>query len=507
MSKQKTHWCLTIPARVLPDFTEAARTTFLNAVGNREGIKIPYNGEIDFNFTVGYLEGADDVTKEPHYHCLMSNPPGKTSTKGRCLTTLNANGFVCNIDIYIQELQSSLLAYKRYMFKAEPDNEKSLVDLVLEDTIRSLRGSGMMVTRDKFLAELLKLKGATWCTRNKSIIDTFSMNTSLFDNNRIIKKEVCTDKVISRGQNLIACFYETILKNVDKFGVVTEHSLFDDLSNEYKAKAITLIALTPMLFNRSEDVDNIPGLYLWGQASSGKSFLFNCSKSYKQLATDATGVGRFKLDGVESGILLDDIQSFTLDADNNIATIRALCLGGATRVKVHSDTKLIHAFIVCTSNAKPDFLDSLYNNVEASAWKRRFVCLQMCKDNFVDFVASSGNEFDYSCMYPHIANFYMKVYQDCVGKFESFKIFEDYANNCNRYAVQLQECKSLDDKIDDNNDNDDIDDATLLKLCKDAELAEEERVARLAEEAELKRVASTSSGDTVEPPNKKLRTE
>lgn len=503
MSKQKTHWCLTIPARALSGFTEAARSTFLDAVGNRDGIKIPYSDEIDFNFTIGYLEGSDDATKEPHYHCLMSNPSGKSSTKGRCLTTLNANGFACNVDIYIQELQTTLLAYKRYMFKAEPDNEKSLVDLVLEDTIRSLREGGLMITRDKFHAELLKLKGATWCTRNKAIIDTFSMNTLLFDNNRLIKKEVNVERIISRGKNLIACFHDTILKNIEAYGVETEHGLFDGLSNEYKAKAITLIALTPMLFSRSEDVDNIPGLYLWGQASSGKSFLFNSSKCYKPLATDATGVGRFKLDGVESGILMDDIQSFTIDADNNIATIRALCLGGATRIKVHSDTKLIHAFVVCTSNAKPDFLDSVYSKVEASAWKRRFVCLKMSKDNFVDFVASSGNEFDYSCMFEHIAHFYMGLYKDCIAVSSNFKIFEDYCNNCNRYIPETtkesipeikESCMSIDE----------VDDAILTETCIRVEKEEEERQRKKQEDKEQNVEMGEPSG---EPSVKKQRIE
>lgn len=451
MSKQKTHWCLTIPARMLANFTEEARALFLAAVGNREGIKLPYNESVDFTFIVGYLEGSDDNTKEPHYHCLMSNPAGKSSTKGRCVTTLKGNGMNCPTDIYIQELQSTLPAYKRYMFKSEPENEKSIVDVTLEDTIRALKDTGLIVTRDKFYAELLKYKGATWCTRNKSIIDTFSMNTALFDSNRIIKKEINTERIVQRGKNMIVCFYETIKKNVDSHGIVSDHPLFEDLNNEYISKAITLIALTPMLFSRSEDVDNVPAIYLWGQASSGKSFLFNSSKAYKLLATDAAGVGRFKLDGVESAILMDDIQNITIDNDNNVSTIRALALGGATRIKVHSDTKLIHAFVVCTSNSKPAFLDSAYPPMEANAWKRRFVILQMTKNNFVDFVASSGNEFDYHCMYEHIAVFYKGVYEDCIKHSNKFEIFEDYYKNCDKYLIHSNPVETvdlLDDSLD-----------------------------------------------------------
>ena len=433
MSKQKTHWCLTVPARCLADFTPEGKATFLGAVGNRDGIKLTYSDALDITLTVGFLEGADDNTKEPHYHCLMSNPPGKSSTKGRCITTLELNGMVCKSDIYIQELQSSLVAYRRYMFKAEGENDKTSTDITLEDTVKRLKDNGMIITKEKFFAELLKLRGASWCTRNKGVIDTFTANTALFDANRIIEKPINTEKVVERGKHMIACFYETILKNIEEHGCVTDHQLFDGLNSDLKAKAITLIALTPMMFSRCEDVDNIPALYLWGQASSGKSFLFNSSKAYKHLATDASGVGRFKLDGIESGILMDDIQSHTIDNDNNLSTIRSLALGGSTRIKVHSDTKLINAFIVCTSNAKPAYLDSIYPPVEAMAWKRRFITLHMTKNNFVDFIHSTGNEFDYQCMFENIAVFYRGVYEDCVREFKNFEVFKDYYENCTRY--------------------------------------------------------------------------
>lgn len=477
MSKQRAHWCLTIPEEyVLEHFEEKGRTLFLNAVGKKEGVPLPYTPDYVYTMIVGCLEGPDDNTKTNHYHVLLSNPKGKASTKGRCITVLELNNMITKEPIYIQELQSKVEKYIDYIFKESPTYKSNNTDGILVETMSKLKHTGCPITREKYFDLLLTERGATWCTKNKSIIDTYTSNTALFNNSRIVRKQVNNRDVLERAEAMISSFHDTILNNINEYGVITDHSILKEADNETMAHFITIQALLPFLFQRCEEVDNIPGLYLWGQPASGKSFLFQSGKSYKHLANDASGVGRFKLDGVESAIFIDDAKQTTIDQDNNMTTLRVLALGGTSRVKIHSDTKSINAFIVVTSNDKPAYLttDMTYDKNQALAWKRRFLTLQMNKKNFVDFAVSSGNEMDYQCTQVHIAKFITKL-------IEFMKLNENNTKIINLLQVYLDQCYNI-IKQDEELDNQ----LAIEAIIKDEE--EEEKCKRKAIEEEEKTI-------------------
>lgn len=398
MAKQKAHWCLTILEEdVLHSFTDEGRQKFLEFAGNRLGFEIAHKNGISYHFTIGPMEGQDENTQENHYHCLFSSPKGKAATKGRCIELLDSIGFVLG-PTYVQPLDSTLTNYLNYMFKSVKTKLPS-TDQILADAGQQMRESGENLTKRKFLDLLLNTHGATWVTKNKSVIDTFTSTTLLFDPSRLVEREVDPEEIKERVTTIIDAFNSTIYDNLLQFGYECKHAVFNqeiqDIDLLTLSNFITFISIIPYLFNRCEQIDNIPALYLYGEPGAGKSFVYSFGRSYKHLASDAAGVGRYKLEGNESGILLDDVHKDFIDDEANFQTLRTLTLGNTGRVKVHGDTQQINAFIVITSNDEPVYLKQNYSENQALAWKRRFISIKFVKENFKDFLLMNGTEMDY----------------------------------------------------------------------------------------------------------------
>jgi hypothetical protein len=447
MAKQRAHWCLTIPHRVLEHFSNEGRKLFETGINKAEGLQLNYNDQTTYKVVIGPKEGADDNTQEDHYHVLISNQPGKASTKGRCITVLEMYGMMCREPIYIQPLNSTVSKYTDYMFKTVKQSKAQAVDAFLSDTLDGMRQRGMNVTKEKFFNELLQTKGASWCTKQKAVIDTFTSNTMLFDSMRIIHKAFDKGEILERTEKLIESFYNTILANLNQHGYDTDHPAFQNIDTELLADYITIHACIPFLFQRCEEVDNMPALYLYGDPASGKSFLFNSGRCYKHIPSDASGVGRFKLDGNESAILMDDVSKDTIDDPTNIGTLRSLALGGTAKIKIHSDSKAIQAFVVITSNEKPNFLTNMYAQTQAKAWKRRFISIYMTQNNFHEFYVASGTEMDYQISQNHIAKFIMKVakeFQQNDSTQQMYSLIKDYIKRCNLYVTE-EELKEIND--------------------------------------------------------------
>jgi hypothetical protein len=346
MAKQRAHWCLTIPAAIVEQFEPEALANFKANAGKKDGIHLEYKPDYTYTFVIGSLEAEDDNTKEPHYHCLLSNPKGKASTKGRCTTILGMYGYNLNGPIYIQPLQSKLCHYIDYMFKENTSYKTHSIDTILQDAADHITTEKMNLSKQNFFNYLLKERGAYWCTKNKAVIDTFTSNTLLFDNKRIISNPVNNEEIARRANAMILAYQKTLYNNltVKNFKVrITQHQDMEHLliHPTDMSKFITIVTLIPYLFQRSPEVDNLPSLYFYGEPSSGKSYMFQAGKAYKYIASDANGVGRFKLDGTESALLFDDIKDKTIDQENNMSLLRTLTIGGTGRVKIHSDTKLI----------------------------------------------------------------------------------------------------------------------------------------------------------------------
>jgi len=145
--------------------------------------------------------------------------------------------------------------------------------------------------------------------------------------------------------------------------------------------AVTMIAILPMVAKRTKNPDNLPGLYFYGGAGTGKSYFFNQNTAYHMVPTDASGVSRYQQQANVDGYLLDDITSDFLDEKTNSSTLRNLALGGTATVKTFGNTLKVRGFLVCTSNNTPNFLfkEDLKNpdiRANCNAWKRRFIAIK-----------------------------------------------------------------------------------------------------------------------------------
>ncbi len=105
--------------------------------------------------------------------------------------------------------------------------------------------------------------------------------------------------------------------------------------------AVTMIAFLPMLVERTKKPDNIPALYFYGDAGTGKSNFFNQYPCYHKVATDAFGGSRYQKNTNVDGYLLDNITSDTLDDRTNSSTVRNLALGGTATVKICGNTQQV----------------------------------------------------------------------------------------------------------------------------------------------------------------------
>lgn len=112
------------------------------------------------------------------------------------------------------------------------------------------------------------------------------------------------------------------------------HNQFQDLSAVIMGHFVLLISIMPTILDRGVWGDNLPGLYLWGKSNTGKSYIFNRNPTYSKIPADASGVGRFKLSGVEAAYLIDNACRGFMSNSNNISTIKQLAEGAEPSTKV-----------------------------------------------------------------------------------------------------------------------------------------------------------------------------
>lgn len=415
MARQKAHWCITIKEECYNDWSLSVKNLFdqhagkyINCKGDR--IILPYDKTQSYYLAVGFKEKEDNKTSTTHWHCMISCMPGKTATAGRIRIAMNMNNM--NIDNqYIQPMDTNPMTWMKYCNKEGTTDKKSQnIDGILRDEFNALKKDSI-VAKEGFLSHLCELYGATWITKNKTIIDTFCSIQEQCYAERIVTDRDDNADIITRVKSIISSFHDNILKQLktpNHFYSTAE--AISGVSIEDVAKYITFIALLPYLFQRAKNaVDYIPGLYFWGDANAGKSFIFQLGRTYKTIATDSVGIAKFKLETCESAFLLDDIRGNTIDSSSYISTLRQLTLGASTRIKVHSETKQVKGFVAVTSNEMPYFLSDYYDEKNKNAWLRRFIVLQFTKDDEMDDLIVNGNEFEHTIAQQHLAPFMLNL--------------------------------------------------------------------------------------------------
>lgn len=431
---QRAHWCMTLPSKVVTTWSNDAKERFFLLVGNRAGQEVQFNN-FTYKFVVGNLEGADNNTQEEHYHCLFSCSPGKTCTKTRVLESLLSVGYSIGSPLYLQPLDTTVSRYMDYMFKA-CKNSKNSYDEIINNAMGELRKNGTP-TKEALILHLVNAHGINWYTKNKGMVDNYCSIPELFAPEKIVTCDEDSDGNVARCKELIRSYVVMFKKNIETSGFYTKHKAFALVDNDTCARYMTVVSLLPNLFRRVEcRMDNIPALYLWGDSGSGKSTLFTQGKAYRMLATDSSGICKFKLDGSQTAFLFDDINADVLKDVQFSSTLRQLCLGSFSRIKVHSDTKNVKGWVVMTSNEEPLFIgDSEMSPEHKAAWARRFLCLKFNSDHVADFDLN-GTEFTDHKSIRYMAEF---VSDTCdlisvrnTALYETLKV---YHSNCFKYLL------------------------------------------------------------------------
>lgn len=444
MSKQRAHWAITIREETYLKWSPKQREKFDSFVGKYEKcqgerMKLSYDNNQYYWLAIGLKEREDDNTSTPHWHCLFSCLSGKTCTAGRVRIVMGMN-YMTIPEEYLQQLDTNPQTYLKYAHKtSNMSRKRDDVDGIIRDTFNMLKEKSV-VSKDTFLAYLCEQHGATWTTKNKTIIDTYCSIQEQCYAERIVLSEENEKDIEERTINIISSFHDNILKQITgpNAQLHTRCEALINVSNDDIAKYITFIALLPYMFQRARNIiDFIPGLYFWGDANAGKSFIFQLGKSYRTIATDSAGVGKFKLETCESGFLLDDVKGDAVDTGSYISTLRQLTLGAYTRVKIHSETRQVKGFVAVTSNEKPVFLDSIYDEKNKNAWLRRFIVIEFKRDPNMDEILVNGNEFEYKAAQRVIAPFMKnlaKHLRDTYG--ESHRVYKSihvYKRNLDKY--------------------------------------------------------------------------
>lgn len=443
MGKQRAHWAITIRQDTYLKWSFKQRQLFDSFVGKYgkcqgERMKLSYDKSQHYWLAVGLKEREDDKTCVPHWHCLFSCLSSKTCYSSRVRIVMNMN----HMDIpeeYIQEVHTNPMVYMKYAHKTT-EKQKENIDGILSDTFNMLKEKSV-VSKETFITYLCDKYGATWVTKNKTIIDTYCSIQEQCYAERIIVVEEDDMHIEDRVKEIISSFHDNILKQIKRPGKMqTSADALKDVATDDIAKYITFIALLPYMFQRAKNaIDFIPGLYFWGDANAGKSFIFQLGKAYRTIATDAVGVGKFKLETCESAFLLDDVRGDAVDTGSYISTLRQLTLGAYTRVKIHSETRQIKGFVAVTSNDKPVFLEDEYDEENRKAWLRRFIVIQFVKDNRMDEILVNGNEFEYKRSQAVIAPFMKNIAQhlcDTYGKeHQVYNTIQAYNKHLDKYIT------------------------------------------------------------------------
>lgn len=415
---KKSHWAFTIDENV-----DDVITTPM------EGVKTKLLG-YDCMMYIGPIEQADDIIPHPHRHCMMSyRGPHRACRKGRALDMIKS--FLGRDEIaYLKGVVSSADRYIRYAWKSL-DPAKTLVEKTIKRGIEDVADSGMAVTAKRLRTHLTNTAGAYFTQKNKTTIDLMLQEIHLLLPSRKVPFTVEAQGNRQSAMRSFNIMHRLIENAVNENGVTCTHSM---LINEdplvVRSTMMCLIAL-PYVCDRWEGGDNLPGIFLYGNACTGKSHLFKGSPCYAKIAQDAQGVSRFKKTGTQSAYLLDDIKSTFLDDKHNSATLRQLLLGDSVTVKIMGDTQDVCGWVVATSNECPAFLapdnppeDAVNWEVQCKAWQRRFIILEMTRTVDLDPVVVNWHHT--SAKEAAIATF-MLNYENLSEKLkEAFSVYHDH---------------------------------------------------------------------------------
>jgi hypothetical protein len=406
---------------------------------------------------VSSIHEADSTT--PYQHQLIMIYNKHSLTKGQAESAISNHLNVkladnCNV----QPLEK--VGFNRYIdqFWSPPHRSKSEPEQIIKDCIKMLEFEKRIVTHRNLKTKLGEIRGAYFVNRHKSLIEFMMKRSEYFTYKVTVTESISHDDNFSNGAKVVAAFARILNHALSTKNYNTAHSKFKNIGNNDMTLAILMIAILPIVVKRKESPDNLPALYFYGNAGTGKSYFFNLHTAYHKVATDAAGVSRYRLHANEDAFLLDDINSKTLDDRINCSTVRNLALGGTATVKTMGDIEEVRGFVVCTSNDTPNFLSEKVtedSDTEAiyEAWRRRFLTVNftaLVDENpvYVRFDYTSATDalkcFFHLCYNllqdPDVKEMFRQYYeavkntlsQDCLNKFKEAKLaLPNFMDNTN----------------------------------------------------------------------------
>jgi hypothetical protein len=419
---QKTHWCFILSG----DDLEDTKST------SKDGIMIDFDG-IKSKIYIGPIRKECDSEKLYIYRCcLLSIQPNQNKRNCRKNKAINI------ITQYLEKsftwqpksigtLSTSVLNYLDFVY-----NTKDLVKCPVEKTIKraiaDVFESGLSVTTKRVRQSLIKDAGAQFTSKNKHVLDLMLSEIELYRPPREIPFTIISKDNIENTFHTLLIFNNFLTNNLRENHIQTNHSIVNELSDDQVANLITAIVLLPIMCNRWIGGDNLPGLYLWGAACTGKSFLFK-ELPYYQKVTSVQNITKLKLQEEETAFLLNDITDKFLIETVNSSTLKLLLLGGTTTIKILGDTYDLRAFFVATSNEKPAYLEEKPTNyvgnweLNSNAWKRRFLTLECTQEVDLDIIFVQWNHFSAKLA---VRDFYLQLISNLPD--QCTKVFFPYTN-------------------------------------------------------------------------------
>ncbi len=91
---------------------------------------------------------------------------------------------------------------------------------------------------------------------------------------------------------VVATFARILVSALETNGYNTAHLKFKNIPTSDMTLVIIMIAILPTVAQRSKIPDNLPALYFYGNAETGKNYFFKQHAAYHNVPTNHTGVSR-----------------------------------------------------------------------------------------------------------------------------------------------------------------------------------------------------------------------
>lgn len=402
---RKIYWSFTLQEDDVLDF-DNIRVTSLD--GEVKTVTVGSGTNYAIKLWMGPKEEADDTNSWAHHHGMLQSLGGKAIQIGV------AKSILCGIykfkggkvDRYVKPTENTT-NYINYCFKSSTQRKETDHIAAIKRKAQDMAEEHGSISVKKIKAALYNEHGAEWLAKHDKMIDIvleydveatgkYKVPSVLdYNENRAmtgavlecfeIKIGLALEKMFAKwligenGTNSLAYSNQLPIQKMKQWLQIF-FGMFPGVSDLTEAaKIVQVIAMLPNVFARSEKMDCLPALYFYGEAGAGKSYLFR-GENWKRVATDAGGVGRFKLECGQTGYLLDDISEDFIQQEDNMATLRQLCLGDFADVKVHGRTQRVRGWVAITGQDPPLFLSGKgHGDEHKAAWRRRIISVEMVR--------------------------------------------------------------------------------------------------------------------------------